>query len=217
MLAFTEHTFGLSPMAASDAGAYDYANSFDFNLTPTAAVAMTNSRSQPASSSTSLPISRSRRSDVTTKAATRARPLKDPAKRVVNSGPLCHSDMYTCCVDTGTTGFRPVLDRASRPAPAITATSLGARLRTRRCSVGRFRRAPRWGRRARVENGTIGDPQELIGGRPVLVRDVRHLEPGDPCPFEAIPHLHPSANRPLCLRHHDPSFSGPELEKPRRR
>src|SRR5262249_7179915 len=30
MLAFTEHVFGLSPLSARDAGAYDFADSFDF-------------------------------------------------------------------------------------------------------------------------------------------------------------------------------------------
>jgi phospholipase C len=30
VLAFTEHTFGLAPLTANDAAAYDYANSFDF-------------------------------------------------------------------------------------------------------------------------------------------------------------------------------------------
>jgi phospholipase C len=34
MLAFTEHVFGLPPLTATDASAYDYANSFDFAMRP---------------------------------------------------------------------------------------------------------------------------------------------------------------------------------------
>ena len=34
MLAFTEHTFGIAPLAAADATAYDYSNSFDYNQQP---------------------------------------------------------------------------------------------------------------------------------------------------------------------------------------
>jgi phospholipase C len=34
ILAFTEHTFGLPPLAANDAAAYDYANSFDYTQAP---------------------------------------------------------------------------------------------------------------------------------------------------------------------------------------
>jgi phospholipase C len=34
ILAFTEHTFGLPALAANDAAAYDYANSFDYTQTP---------------------------------------------------------------------------------------------------------------------------------------------------------------------------------------
>jgi phospholipase C len=34
ILAFTEHTFGLPPLAANDAAAYDYANSFDYSQPP---------------------------------------------------------------------------------------------------------------------------------------------------------------------------------------
>jgi phospholipase C len=34
ILAFTEHTFGLAPLAANDAVAYDYANSFDYFQAP---------------------------------------------------------------------------------------------------------------------------------------------------------------------------------------
>ena len=34
ILAFTEHTFGLAPLAANDAAAYDYANSFDYTQAP---------------------------------------------------------------------------------------------------------------------------------------------------------------------------------------
>jgi phospholipase C len=40
MLAFTEHTFGLTALGAADAGAYDYANSFDYSQIPLAAVAV---------------------------------------------------------------------------------------------------------------------------------------------------------------------------------
>ena len=36
ILAFTEHTFGLAPLAANDAAAYDYANSFDYTQAPLA-------------------------------------------------------------------------------------------------------------------------------------------------------------------------------------
>jgi hypothetical protein len=41
LLAFTEHTFGLSPLGASDANAYDYSNAFDFTQKPNPPVAMT--------------------------------------------------------------------------------------------------------------------------------------------------------------------------------
>jgi phospholipase C len=41
MLAFTEHVFGLTPLASSDANAYDYANSFDFTQAPLQPAAMT--------------------------------------------------------------------------------------------------------------------------------------------------------------------------------
>ena len=34
ILAYTEHTFGLPALAANDAAAYDYANSFDYTQTP---------------------------------------------------------------------------------------------------------------------------------------------------------------------------------------
>ena len=34
ILAFTEHTFGLPPLAVNDAAAYDYANSFDYTQAP---------------------------------------------------------------------------------------------------------------------------------------------------------------------------------------
>ncbi len=37
LLAFTEHVFGLAPLNSSDGSAYDYANSFTVNLSPTAA------------------------------------------------------------------------------------------------------------------------------------------------------------------------------------
>ena len=36
LLAFTEHTFGLAPLATADANAYDYANSFNFSQQPQA-------------------------------------------------------------------------------------------------------------------------------------------------------------------------------------
>jgi phospholipase C len=41
LLAFTEHTFGLSPLGTSDANAYDYSNAFDFTQKPNPRVAMT--------------------------------------------------------------------------------------------------------------------------------------------------------------------------------
>jgi phospholipase C len=41
LLAYTEHTFGLTPLATADANAYDYANSFDYTQTPRAGVRMT--------------------------------------------------------------------------------------------------------------------------------------------------------------------------------
>jgi phospholipase C len=40
ILAYTEHVFGLQPLAASDTNAYDYANSFDYTQTPLAPVAL---------------------------------------------------------------------------------------------------------------------------------------------------------------------------------
>jgi phospholipase C len=40
MLAFTEHTFGLPPLAASDAAAYDFSDSFDFSQAPLAPIAL---------------------------------------------------------------------------------------------------------------------------------------------------------------------------------
>jgi phospholipase C len=42
LLAFTEHTFGLKPLGATDASAYDYSNSFNYNQTPLHGVAMRN-------------------------------------------------------------------------------------------------------------------------------------------------------------------------------
>jgi phospholipase C len=39
ILAFVEHTFVLSPLSTADAGAYDYANAFDFSQTPAMALA----------------------------------------------------------------------------------------------------------------------------------------------------------------------------------
>ena len=41
LLAFTEHTFGLSPLGAADGSAYDYSNAFDFTQTPLAPVRLT--------------------------------------------------------------------------------------------------------------------------------------------------------------------------------
>src|SRR5207237_10898611 len=38
MLAFTEHVFGLAPLAGSDAAAYDYDASFDFSQKPAAPI-----------------------------------------------------------------------------------------------------------------------------------------------------------------------------------
>jgi phospholipase C len=53
ILAFTEHTFGLAPLTANDAGAYDYADSFDYDQTPLAGVRLT-SHPLPSSSITYL-------------------------------------------------------------------------------------------------------------------------------------------------------------------
>jgi phospholipase C len=47
MLAFTEHNFGLSPLTARDAMAYDYGSAFDFNQAPLAPVPMTRSELSP--------------------------------------------------------------------------------------------------------------------------------------------------------------------------
>jgi phospholipase C len=47
ILAFTEHTFGLAPLAATDAAAYDYSNAFDYAQTPL----------PPAFNATTTPIS----------------------------------------------------------------------------------------------------------------------------------------------------------------
>lgn len=44
MLAYTEHVFGLPPLTASDAGAYDYANAFDYSQSPTAVASMVKTR-----------------------------------------------------------------------------------------------------------------------------------------------------------------------------
>ena len=44
LLAFTEHTFGLTPLNRADANAYDYSNAFDFSQIPTSKVAMTHTR-----------------------------------------------------------------------------------------------------------------------------------------------------------------------------
>jgi phospholipase C len=48
MLAFTEHTFGLPPLAASDAAAYDYSGSFDFTQPPLPPIRLTQHRIPPA-------------------------------------------------------------------------------------------------------------------------------------------------------------------------
>ena len=40
ILAFTEHTFGLTPLSSSDASAYDFGNSFNYTQTPLAPVKM---------------------------------------------------------------------------------------------------------------------------------------------------------------------------------
>jgi hypothetical protein len=47
MLAYTEHTFGLTPLTSADANAYDYGNSFNYAQTPRGPVAMTH-RALPA-------------------------------------------------------------------------------------------------------------------------------------------------------------------------
>jgi phospholipase C len=44
MLAFTEHTFGLAPLASADAAAYDYSNSFNFFQRPQGGVQMVYTR-----------------------------------------------------------------------------------------------------------------------------------------------------------------------------
>ena len=41
MLAYTERVFGLSPLGRRDAGAYDYANSFDYRQSPLPPVRLT--------------------------------------------------------------------------------------------------------------------------------------------------------------------------------
>jgi phospholipase C len=38
MLAYVEHTFGLAPLTSRDAGAYDYAQSFDYTQAPVSPV-----------------------------------------------------------------------------------------------------------------------------------------------------------------------------------
>jgi phospholipase C len=47
LLAFTEHTFGLPPLAAADASAYDYSASFDFTQRPSAAIALSQHKLPP--------------------------------------------------------------------------------------------------------------------------------------------------------------------------
>jgi phospholipase C len=47
MLAYTEHTFGLTPLTSADANAYDYGNSFNYAQTPRGPVPMTH-RTLPA-------------------------------------------------------------------------------------------------------------------------------------------------------------------------
>jgi phospholipase C len=49
ILAFTEHAFGLAPLTANDAAAYDYADSFDYDQTPLAGVRLTSHPLPPAS------------------------------------------------------------------------------------------------------------------------------------------------------------------------
>jgi hypothetical protein len=44
ILAFTEHTFELSPLTSSDANAYDYRNAFDYKGGPRKPVQMTHRR-----------------------------------------------------------------------------------------------------------------------------------------------------------------------------
>ena len=44
LLAYTEHTFGLAPLAAADADAYDYSDAFDYSQTPLSGVKMTRTR-----------------------------------------------------------------------------------------------------------------------------------------------------------------------------
>ncbi len=51
MLAFTEHLFGLHPLAAPDASAYDYSNSFDFSQTPLPPPALVRRALSPAEAS----------------------------------------------------------------------------------------------------------------------------------------------------------------------
>jgi len=48
MLAFVEHTFGVSPLSSADANAYDYANAFDFSQTPLTGVHLTQTPISPA-------------------------------------------------------------------------------------------------------------------------------------------------------------------------
>jgi phospholipase C len=48
MLAFTEATFGLTPLGPNDANAYDYSNAFDYQQTPLAPMPMTQQPISPA-------------------------------------------------------------------------------------------------------------------------------------------------------------------------
>ena len=41
MLSFTEHNFGLAPLAGADANAYDYSGALDFSQTPLPPVTLT--------------------------------------------------------------------------------------------------------------------------------------------------------------------------------
>jgi outer membrane protein assembly factor BamB/phospholipase C len=48
LLAYAEHTLGIAPLASTDAGAYDYAQSFDYSQQPIAPIALPRTRIPPA-------------------------------------------------------------------------------------------------------------------------------------------------------------------------
>jgi hypothetical protein len=54
LLAYTEHTFGLTPLSSSDSNAYDFAHAFNYLQTPLAPPRSPAPPSQPLSSAGSL-------------------------------------------------------------------------------------------------------------------------------------------------------------------